>query len=69
MDCEKVIEIYNHSCSKETVRDITFLVTPQLVSIREQQKANCLKSMKLADKYCKEHVLSIRSHTFNNRSN
>lgn len=60
MDCKKIIEIYNESCN-QTYYVSGIVVTSQVKigqkSLILQADNNCLESMKMLDKYCKNSIL------------
>jgi hypothetical protein len=56
MDCEKIFEIYNESCN-QTYGVSGIMVNAQVkIGVKNlalQADKNCLESMKMLDKYCK----------------
>jgi len=60
MDCKKIIEIYNKSCNQ--TYDVSGIIVTSHVkigikSLILQAENNCLESMKILDKYCKNSIL------------
>lgn len=56
MDCKKIIEIYNESCHQDYSAS-GIIVTAQIKigvkNLQLQADKNCLQSMKMLEKYCK----------------
>jgi hypothetical protein len=62
MDCEKIIEIYNKSCTTQYIVEPNFLglVHANQAMATEQLKLdadrNCLKSIDMFNKYCVSEI-------------
>ena len=52
MDCDKIKQIYNISCRKSALSICNESINPVYQIKHEMQLHNCLKVMKLFEKYC-----------------
>jgi hypothetical protein len=69
MDCKKIMEIYDDSCKQSyEVSGIIVSTRVKIVvkNLQLQSDNNCLESIKMLDKYCKNSISETNKIKVNN---